>query len=169
LGLLYASFWRCLLIASIGQSLKAELTTGQHRNQLYVNSLTTTLAAHLIQHYCTVKQPIRDEARGLPAYQVQRAIDYIHSYLDRNIQLTDIATAPGMSQYYFARSFQQATGISPYQYLLGCRIERAKQLLKQPELAIADIALQCDFNSQSHLHQHFRKITGITPKAYRNA
>jgi AraC family transcriptional regulator len=67
------------LIASIGQSLKAELTTRQHRNQLYVNSLTTTLAAHLIQHYCTVKQPIRDEARGLPAYQLQRAIDYIHT------------------------------------------------------------------------------------------
>jgi AraC family transcriptional regulator len=57
-------------------------------------------------------------------------------------------------------------GISPHQYLLQQRVERAKQLLKQRNLSIVDIAFQCGFNSQSHFTRCFRKWTGITPKAY---
>lgn len=156
------------LLAGIGYALKGELNTNQPRNNLYINSLTATLAAHLLRHYCTVGQPINDNVGGLPPYQLRRAIDYIENFLQQNIKLSDIATALGMSQYYFARSFQQSMGIPPYQYLIQCRVERAKVLLKQHDLSITDIALECGFNSQSHLNQQFRKLTGITPKTYRD-
>lgn len=58
-------------------------------------------------------------------------------------------------------------GISPHQYLLQQRIERAKQLLKQTDQSVVDIALACGFNSHSHLSKQFRQVTGVTPKAYR--
>jgi AraC family transcriptional regulator len=58
-------------------------------------------------------------------------------------------------------------GIAPYQYLLQQRIERAKQLLKQTELSIVEIALDCGFSSHSHLSKQFRSFTGVTPKTYR--
>jgi AraC family transcriptional regulator len=51
--------------------------------------------------------------------------------------------------------------------LLQQRVERAKQLLKSSKLSIADIALQCGFNSQSHMGKSFRELTGITPSVYR--
>lgn len=53
------------------------------------------------------------------------------------------------------------------QYLLNQRIERAKQLLKQTDQSIMDIALLCGFNSHSHLAKQFRQLTGMTPKTYR--
>ncbi|MEM6437140.1 MAG: helix-turn-helix transcriptional regulator [Cyanobacteria bacterium P01_D01_bin.115] len=77
-----------------------------------------------------------------------------------------------MSESHFSRCFKQSVGIAPYQYLLQQRVERAKQLLKQPAprpqtLSISDIALECGFANQTHLTKVFRQITGVTPKAYR--
>ncbi|MBW4617364.1 MAG: helix-turn-helix transcriptional regulator [Desmonostoc vinosum HA7617-LM4] len=58
--------------------------------------------------------------------------------------------------------------MEPYQYLLQQRVERAKQLLKQTDQSIMDIALTCGFNSHIHLSKQFRQLTGMTPKAYRH-
>jgi len=60
-----------------------------------------------------------------------------------------------------------ALGTTPHQYLIQQRIERAKQLLKQSNDAIADIAILCGFNNHSHLSKYFRQLTGTTPSAYR--
>jgi AraC family transcriptional regulator len=67
---------------------------------------------------------------------------------------------------YFIRLFKQSTGLTPYQYVLQQRIERAKQLLRQGNRAIADVALECGFTSQSNFTRAFRRATGMTPKAY---
>lgn len=60
-------------------------------------------------------------------------------------------------------------GMSPHQYLLQQRNERAKQLLKQTEQSVVDIALASGFNSHSYLTKQFRQLTGVTPKAYRSS
>ncbi|MGH8000244.1 MAG: helix-turn-helix domain-containing protein, partial [Brasilonema sp.] len=68
--------------------------------------------------------------------------------------------------YYFCQLFKQSLGITPYQYVLQLRVERAKQLLKNQKITICDVALACGFANQSHFTKHFRKLTGMTPKAY---
>jgi AraC family transcriptional regulator len=117
---------------------------------------------------CFSSQPVLESYGGLSQYKLRQAIEYIDAHLDQEITLTDLAEVLGMSQYYFCRLFKQSMTIPPYQYVLQQRVERAKQLLQQPEVAICDIALECGFANQSHLTKHFRKLTGITPKAYRN-
>jgi AraC family transcriptional regulator len=94
-------------------------------------------------------------------------LDYIHDNLHQDIKLADLAQLLSMSQFHFSHLFKQSIGISPYQYLFQQRVERAKQLLKQTERSITDIALACGFNSHSHLSKQFRQLTGMTPKAYR--
>lgn len=73
----------------------------------------------------------------------------------------------GISRYYFIRIFKQTFGITPYQYLLQHRIERAQCLLKQSKLSLSDIAIECGFANQSHLTNHFKRQLGITPKTFR--
>lgn len=156
------------LIHQLGLALRSELESNQLSNHFYIDSLKTTLLAHLIKHYAVVKPTISMQPEGLSQYQLQRAIDYINDSLNQDIKLAEIAKVVGMSQYYFCRLFRQSTGIAPHQYLIQQRVERAKQLLKQRNVSIADVAFQCGFANQSHLTKMFRQLTGSTPKTYRN-
>lgn len=155
-------------IEAIGLMLLSELQQADAASKLYVESLSNVLAVHLIRQYTTTRpQPVMYEG-GLPQRQLLQVLDYIDAHLHQEIKLTDLASLLGMSQFHFSHQFKQATEISPYQYLLQQRIERAKRLLKRSDYSIADIALTCGFNSHSHLSKQFRQLTGTTPKAYRS-
>jgi AraC family transcriptional regulator len=80
------------------------------------------------------------------------------------LELEELAQQVGMSLFYFSRLFKQSLNITPHQYVIGQRVERAKQLLRNSELPLADIALECGFANQGHLNRHFKRLTGVTPK-----
>jgi AraC family transcriptional regulator len=130
--------------------------------------MATTLAVHLLRHY-SLRQPlIQQFAGGLPKYKLQQILDYINEHLAEDLSLEVMAALVDMSLHYFCRLFKQSTGMSPHKYLTQQRIERAKQLLKLQNAAIADIAIQCGFANQGHFTKSFRQLTGMTPKVYRN-
>jgi AraC family transcriptional regulator len=156
-----------LQLHQIAMLLLAELESGGMMGQLYVESLTQVLAIHLLRHYSTITQTVTSENRSLTHTQLQQAIDYIHTYLDRDLSLAELASVINISPTYFAGLFKQAMGISPHQYVIQQRVEHAKLMLSKTDLAIADIALQVGFSSQSHLTQQFKRLTGITPKQVR--
>jgi AraC family transcriptional regulator len=151
----------------IAMLLYAELQSGGMMGQLYIESLTQVLAIHLLRHYSTEARIITSENRSLTRAQLQQAIDYINTYLDQDLSLVKIASVINISPTYFASLFKHSTGISPHQYVIKQRVERAKQLLLKTDLALVDIALQVGFSSQSHLTQQFKRLTGITPKQVR--
>jgi AraC family transcriptional regulator len=152
------------LIYQIASALKNILQANPLDSKLYAESMTTALVAHLLQHYSAEKPAIEDFRGGIPKYKLQQAIDYIVAHLAEDISLEAIASVVSMSQYHFARLFKQATGFSPYQYALKCRVDRAKELLLQGKLSITDVALEVGFSSQSHFTQSFKKMLGMTPK-----
>ena len=154
-------------IESIGMMLLSELKQENLGGRLYIESLVNVLAVHLLRKYCTSQPRLAIYEGGLSQRQLLQILDYINEHLERNIKLTDLAQLLDMSQFHFSHLFKRSLGIPPYQYLLQQRIERAKQLLMQKERSIMDIALECGFNSHSHLSKQFRRLTGITPKAYR--
>ncbi|KAF3885046.1 MULTISPECIES: helix-turn-helix domain-containing protein [Nostocales] len=128
-----------------------------------INSLTVALAVYLIRRSSKTPPKIPTVGDGLSRNALEKALNYINTHLDGEVTLSKLAEVVGMSQYYFCRLFKQSMGISPYQYLLQQRVERAKQLLEQRKFSIADIALQCGFSNQSHLNRHFKRIVGMTP------
>jgi AraC family transcriptional regulator len=152
---------------AIALMLLQELQQEHISGKLYIDSLANVLAVHLIRQYSATKPDFSIYSGGLSQHQLQQVLDYIHTSLDQDIKLADLATLLDISQFHFSHQFKQAIGISPYQYLFQQRIERAKQLLKQTERSIMEIALECGFNSHSHLSKQFRQLTGVTPTAYR--
>ena len=155
------------LISGIGLALKTAFESNQY-NRLYGESLFDTLSIHLLQRYATRQLLIREYNDGLPKYKLKRAIDYIQAGLAENISLEAMAAEVGISRFYFCRLFKKSTGITPHQYLIKCRIERAKVLLKQEKLSITDIAFEVGFSNQSHFTKHFKRLTGTTPKKFYN-
>jgi AraC family transcriptional regulator len=131
--------------------------------------MATALSAHLLQHYSAPKHKLREYQGGLPKYKLQRVIEFIIDNLADNLLLGSMAQQVSISQYHFARLFKQSTGLSPYQYVIHCRIERAKILLLQSQLKISEIASQVGFADQSQFTRHFKRLLGVTPKEIRSS
>ena len=155
------------LIREILLALKVELEAGCPSGRLYGEAMGTALAVHLLKTYTTLQSTPFQSEDGLPQHKLTQVLEYIQAHLDQDIRLTDLAALTGVSQYHFCRLFKRSLGATPHQYVLQQRIERSKQLLKQKDLAIADIALMCGFKTQSHLTTLFRKSTGTTPRSVR--
>jgi len=155
------------IINQIGMALRAELASEGLNGQLYAESLANVLAVHLLRHYSATRAVARPFTGGLTAYKLRRTLDFISDNLERHISLGEIATQVGMSSFHFAREFKKATGLAPHQYLIHKRVERAKLLLAQSQLPIVEISLRTGFTNQSHFTRLFRKLTSITPAAFR--
>lgn len=153
------------LIHSLALALKAELELPQIGGKLYVEAIAQTLTVHLLRNY-TANQTAFCVSKnsGLPQYKLQQAVDYINDLLDRDLSLADLAALVQMSPFHFARLFKESTGFAPHQFVIRCRVERAKELLIQGKLGIADIATEVGFSNQSHLTRHFKRIFGVTPR-----
>jgi AraC family transcriptional regulator len=154
-------------ILHIGSAFKAELETGCESGSLYGESLGLALAVHVLKRYSISKTVILEPSEGLQAQKLQQVIDYINYNLEATVTLKEIAAVAEMSPYYFARQFKLSTGLPPHQYVIQCRINRAKILLTENKLPIVEIAHCVGCSNQSNFTALFRKYLGITPKAYR--
>jgi AraC family transcriptional regulator len=74
--------------------------------------------------------------RGLTRTQLQQVLDYVHTHLDRDLSLTELAEVINISPTYFASLFKQTMGISPHQYVIQQGVEQAKLMLSKTDLAI---------------------------------
>lgn len=140
-----------------------ELETPSPLGRLYANTLVQTLAVHLLhRHSSLVAAPAPRPSRLAP-HQLNQVLDYIHTFFATDISLDDLARLVHLSPAYFARQFKQAVGVAPHQYLIQCRVERARALLQAGDKTIMQIALEVGFADHSHLTRHFKRLTGLHP------
>jgi AraC family transcriptional regulator len=156
------------LIHQIGLSLAAEVDAGAPAGSIYAESLVNTLVAHLLRHYSNAGERFHRHFGGLPRHKLRRVTEFIDENLGQDLTLAEIAEIAELSPFHFTRSFKQATGSTPIQFLMQRRIDFAKRLLTDSELPIVEVGLNAGFKNQSHFTTFFRKITSMTPKAFRN-
>lgn len=101
-------------------------------------------------------------------FNVSEAISYMKANCSNHITLEDMAKTANLSPSYFHLVFKEIIGESPYKYLLGIRINCAKNLLLNSKLPLTRIAEEAGFGSQAYFNYVFKKELGITPKMYRN-
>jgi AraC-like DNA-binding protein len=98
-----------------------------------------------------------------------RVKDYMHTHLDRDLTLADLASIAELSPSHFLKSFKETTGQTPHRYLTARRIEKARGDLETTNLPLAEIAYGAGFASQSHMTDVFRKHLHISPGRYRKS
>jgi AraC family transcriptional regulator len=155
-------------IHHISMSLHHELKDNNVIGRLYADSLAKVLAMQLVRRYSYLKE-LQLSHGGIAPGKLRKAIEFINRNLDEEqaVGLSEIANAVQISYFRFSRGFKQSMGVSPNVYITGQRIERAKKLLSETDLPIADIALRIGFASQSHFTTTFRKLVWMTPKVFR--
>jgi AraC family transcriptional regulator len=163
--LLSTPFVQDAQVSIIANLFQQEMQTGGMGGQLYAESLCNILIVHLLRHYCAFS-PVLEAPSNLSSSQLNQVISYVETHLSQNIPLSCLAQIARMSKYHFSRSFKKSTGITPHQYILRRRVERAKQLLQQSPASVLDVALACGFAHPGHLSRHFKRLVGMTPKKF---
>jgi AraC family transcriptional regulator len=103
----------------------------------------------------------------LQKWRMKRVTDHVDAHLSRRITLANMAAAAGLTRMHFAAQFRAATGMRPHDFVLQRRIERAQELLRNPELALVDVALSVGFQTQAHFTTVFKRLAGGTPHRWR--
>jgi AraC-like DNA-binding protein len=122
--------------------------------------LWLSLMTQAMLPFMTTPNPVVDR-------RVNELCTYIRRNYARKLQADELAREAALSEGHMRAVFRQAMGMSPHQYILQTRFEKAKELLAASELSLASIAELAGFEDQSHFVQMFRKREGVTPASYR--
>ena len=145
---------------SIGEILSA--MRNDHRlNEAETSALIYGMLMKLLEHSGS------SIAGGSGNPVVDRAISYIQSHLTEKLSVEEIAANAGYSASYFSHLFTVETGLSPYQFVVKSRIEKAQLLLKTTRHTVQEIAFQCGFNSAANFCYTFRRLVNTSPHEYR--
>ena len=98
---------------------------------------------------------------------LRATLEWASANLDRELSVDELARRAAMTSRTFARRFKQATGTTPLQWVLHQRVVAAQEALEATDLPIEMIALRCGFGSAAGLRQHFGRVVGTNPVAYR--
>jgi AraC family transcriptional regulator len=152
------------LIHAIGTALEDEVGSSKP-SATYAESLGAALVAHIFAKYSDPDRARSEDIRH--ATRIGRSLEFISDHLGTDLSLGEIAAVANMSKYHFAKSFRQAMGIAPHQYLVKLRVEKARKLLAQNKMSVEEVANTVGYADRGHFAAQFRKIVGISPNRYR--
>jgi AraC-like DNA-binding protein len=104
---------------------------------------------------------------GLAPWQRMRIIRHIEANLADRLSTVQLAALVRLSASHFCRAFKANLGCSPHEYVIQCRIVRAKTLMRETGISLAQVALECGLADQAHLSRLFRRRVGISPSRWR--
>jgi AraC-like DNA-binding protein/ligand-binding sensor protein len=136
------------------------VTAAQHES-------TVKLLAIFAQHLAIVSNQVIIQQENSEMPVIKKAKEYILEHQSEKISLGIVAKAVNMSAFYFCKMFKKAAGINFTDYLTRVRIERARNLLLNPNLRISEIGFEVGFQSLTHFNRVFKKIAGQSPTDYR--
>jgi AraC family transcriptional regulator len=149
-------------------AVDAELSTGDLGAPLTTESLANLMAVHLLRCVPYPEEPTRGDRNELPRTKLRAVLEYVEEHLDASPSLEQMAAIARLSPTYFASQFKRTTGVPPHRYVIGRRIERAKQALQTSrDISLVQVALQAGFSDQSQFSRHFKRFIGVTPGEFR--
>ncbi len=142
----------------------AELSDKNRLNKELVKALECRITHMILRSFFGVDlntEKISDR------FDVDKAAEYINEKYSENISVRDIASVIALSPSHFSRIFKKETGLTPQEYLIRVRLDRAKSFLMRSRKSVTEIALQCGFSSSAHFSSSFIKRFGKTPSEFK--
>lgn len=133
---------------------------------MLLDCIAVQIVSLLLREFKTNLKNFPERSPNIDNY-INQAIEYIHAFFSANITIDDICSEINVSPFHFIRSFKQKTGISPHQYLLNVRIQKAGEFLSSSCYSVGETAVLCGFVSQSHFSSTFKEKTGCSPAEFK--
>ena len=155
------------IVTAAVDTITSEAQQQSMGSALYVESVATQLAVHLLRNYASIT--LREACgRGhLSPTQARRITEYIDTRLHEPLNLESLATVTGLGVWSFGRRFRHTFGCAPHSYVISRRVERAQRLLTQGIMPVKEIASACGFADQAHMTRVFQVRLHTTPAVLR--
>jgi len=152
-------------------SLQKELLADEPGREIIMRALVEQMLVQILRQHSVARRSDELEISrvGLIDRRIRKSIELMHSQLEQNLSLKDLAAASYLSTFHFARLFKKITGVTPHNYLAAIRTQKAQLLLADHSLSINAIAAKVGYLSSSHFTKAFRGATGSTPREFRKA
>jgi AraC family transcriptional regulator len=157
------------IMYQLGRVLLPALESPQVVGNLYFDHLVLAIFSHLASQYGEFRKGPPTSNGGLSSWQERLAKELLSADLAEELSIAEIAKACSLPESRFVRAFRQTTGAPPYRWLRGFRVEKAKELLFNSALSLAQVAYECGFADQSHFTRVFSDAIGTTPGAWRRS
>src|SRR5215468_4028458 len=154
-------------LAALVKAVNAERIAGFASGRLFLDSIEQAIAAALVDAYAGQSRSARPLQVGLGPARLRRIKEFVQAKMEDELTLIEMAQSVELSPAHFSRMFRKSTGESPHQFVLRQRVERAKEMLREAEMRVLDVAVACGFKTQQHFARVFRRIYGASPTDYR--
>jgi AraC family transcriptional regulator len=154
-------------LGGLVKAVNAERIAGFPSGRLFLDSIEQAIAAALVDGFAGQSRPERLLRGGLGPARLRTVRELVQAKMEDDLTLIEMAQAVELSPAHFSRMFRKSTGETPHQFVLRNRIERAKEMLREAEARVLDVAVACGFKTQQHFARVFRRVCGASPTEYR--
>jgi AraC family transcriptional regulator len=133
---------------------------------LYAETLGLVAALEMFRFQSALEKQ-QPRPGTLTAAQQRIVQDFIEDNLSADFGLDDLASVVGLSRYHFSRCFKATFGMPPHRFVTGRKIDKAREMLSQPNVSIAETASGTGFNSVANFSRTFRELQGMSPSDFR--
>ncbi len=157
-------------IVQMMREIREEFQNQKMCYELIVKIKLQTIFSEIIRNYdyVNMKKPGRP-FHNTDIAQINAVLRYIDEHLDSEIRLAQLAAIAHVSPAYFSTLFKRYNGMSPVEYIVHKRVQRAIEYIRTTNMSLTEIAMSCGFNNSTNFYKSFRKVTGRTPVSYRQA
>ncbi|QKF81323.1 AraC family transcriptional regulator [Halarcobacter ebronensis] len=145
--------------------LKFFISAYSNEDKLEIESNLIIAVSYLIKNYTDSTKkysPLFDDKKI-----IKDSVEFMKDCLDTNISLDDLALNSNLSKYHFLRVFKNSIGITPHQFILSQRVQKARELIVKGE-QLNQVASTVGFSDQSHFIKNFKRIYGYVPSELKN-
>jgi AraC family transcriptional regulator len=157
------------LSSLVGELARLSVADGR-LDAAYCEAMSHALLHYLVRRHAKRAAPAAGaRAWDLPHWRMRRIAEYVEAHLTESILVADLASLVGVSAGHLHRAFRATLGVTPLDYIVQKRIQRAAAILAREQLPITQLALRVGISSPGHFARAFRRVTGASPSAYRRA